>query len=290
MRQNDACLICHGSSMTGELPGHLMRSVYPDGDGLPILSAGSFRTDPASPFKQRWGGWYVTGTSGKQRHMGNVISADRDDPEKTDFTAGTNLTDLSSKIDTADYLRPTSDIVALMVLEHQAQVHNAMTRASMLTRLALYDGREMNKALGRPLDFKSESTQSRIKNAVEPLVRAMLFSEEAPLTDPVKGGDEFAKDFAARSVRDDKGRSLRDFDLRTRMFKYPCSYLIYTPSLDALPAEALNQFYDRLYDVLSGKDAGTKEFGHLSESDRTAIAEILRSTKKGLPERFAEIR
>jgi hypothetical protein len=222
--------------------------------------------------------------------MGNVVSADRDDAEKTDFGAGTNQTDLSSKIDTSAYLRPTSDIVALMVLEHQAQVHNAMTRASVLTRLALYDGREMNKALGRPLDFKSESTQSRIRNAVEPLVRAMLFSEEAALTDPVKGGPEFTRDFAARALRDDKGRSLRDFDLRTRMFKYPCSYLIYTPSFDALPPEALAQFWERMCDVLGGKEAGTKEFGHLAPQDRRAIAEILSATKKGLPVRFGELR
>jgi hypothetical protein len=289
VRQTDSCLQCHASSMTNDLPGHVIRSVYPDGDGQPILSAGTFRINPSSPLKQRWGGWYVTGRSGSQRHMGNVVSADRDDVEKTDFGAGTNLTDLSAKIDTSPYLRPTSDIVALMVLEHQAHVHNMLNRANVLTRTALYDAREMNKALGRPEDHRSESTTSRIKNAVEPLVKAMLFSEEAALTDEIRGGEEFVKDFAATARRDDKGRSFRDFDLKTRMFKYPCSYLIYGRSFDALPAEAKEQFFARLHEVLSGKDQ-SKEFAHLSSDDRKAIAEILKATKTGLPAQFASVR
>jgi hypothetical protein len=287
VRQTDACLQCHASSMTHDLPGHIVRSVYPDGDGQPILSAGTFRTNPASPLKQRWGGWYVTGLSGGQKHMGNVTSANRDDPERTDFTAGTNLTDLSTKIDTGDLLAPTSDIVALMVMEHQAFVHNQVTRASMLSRLAMHDGREMNKALGRPIDFRSDSTESRLKNAVEPLVKAIVFGEETPLTERVSGTAEFAKGFVARGPRDAKGRSLRDFDLTTRMFRYPCSYLIYSPGVAALPAEAKEAFFKRLFAVLNGADQ-SKEFAHLSAEDRRAVLEILRGTMKDLPGYFRD--
>ncbi len=285
VRQTDACLQCHASSMTGDLPGHIVRSVYPDADGQPILSAGTFRTNPASPFKQRWGGWYVTGTSGAQKHMGNIISADKDAPEKTDFSAGTNIVNLQTRIDTAPYLSPHSDIVALMVLEHQTFVHNLITRCNYLTRSALYDNAQLNKALGRPANFRSESTTSRIINACEPLVKGLLFSEESPLTEAVEGTTTYAKDFAAIGPRDSQGRSLRDFDLKTRMFKYPCSYLIYSPSIDDLPAEAKEQLYKRLGEVLSGKDQ-SKDFAHLSAADRAAIGEILSQTKKGLPDFF----
>jgi hypothetical protein len=281
-RQTDSCLQCHASSMTQDLPGHLVRSVYPDADGQPILSAGSFRTNPSSPLKQRWGGWYVTGTTGAQKHMGNVIARDKDNPEGTDFTAGTNLKDLSAKVDVAPYLTPHSDVVALMVMEHQALVHNLITRANFLTRLAEHDAAELNKALGRPADYQSDSTRSRIKNAVEPLLKAMLFAEEAPLSDAVEGTSGFAKEFAAVGPRDGQGRSLRDLDLRTRMFKHPLSYLIYGEAFDALPPAAKAQFYARLGEVLSGKDS-SKEFAALSGDDRAAIRSILVATKKDLP-------
>lgn len=284
-RQTDSCLQCHASSMTQDLPGHLVRSVFPDADGQPILSAGSFRINPTSPLKQRWGGWYVTGHTGSQKHMGNVIARDKDNPEATDFTAGTNVTNLASRVELGHYLSPHSDVVALMVMEHQAFVHNLITRANFLTRMAMHDAAELNKALGRPADYRSDSTTSRIRNAVEPLLKAMLFSEETPLTDEVEGTTAYAKEFAASGPRDEKGRSLRDFDLRTRMFKHPCSYLIYGEAFDALPKEAKEQFYKRLDEVLSGKDT-SKEFAHLSEGDRQAIRSILVATKKDLPAAF----
>lgn len=286
-RQTDACLQCHASSMTQDLPGHLVRSVYPDADGQPILSAGSFRTNASSPLKQRWGGWYVTGRTGSQVHMGNVISRNKDDVESADFTAGTNVTSLADRIDVAPYLSPHSDVVALMVMEHQTQVHNLITRANVLTRIALHDAVELNKALNRPADFRSDSTTSRIKNAVEPLLKAMLFSEEATLTDKVEGTSSFAADFAKCAPRDAKGRSLRDLDLKTRLFKNPLSYQIYTEAFDALPQAAKDQFYTRLHEVLSGRDTG-KEFAHLTPPDRTAIREILVATKKNLPATFTK--
>jgi hypothetical protein len=129
----------------------------------------------------------------------------------------------------------------------------------------------------------SESTVSRIRGAGEPLVKYLLFCEEAPLTSPLQGTSNFATEFARRGPFDKRGRSLRDFDLRTRMFKYPCSYLIYSPAFDGLPAEVKDYVYRRLWEVLSGQDTG-KDFAHLSAADRQAVREILLETKPGLPD------
>ena len=103
------------------MPGHLVRSVYPDPLGRPLLGSGTFTTDHRSPFRERWGGWYVTGTHGDMRHLGNVFAKDRRNPEEMDIEAGANRSDLKDLVDTTPYLLPTSDIVALMVLEHQSQ-------------------------------------------------------------------------------------------------------------------------------------------------------------------------
>jgi hypothetical protein len=66
------------------------------------------------------------------------------------------------------------------------------------------------------------------------------------------------------------------------MFRYPMSYLIHSRAFDGLPGEARERVYRRLWEVLTGKDR-SKEFAHLSETDRKAVLEILRETKKGLP-------
>ena len=282
-RHIDNCLICHGSSHTRGVPGHFIRSVYVDTVGFPVLAMGTHRIDHTSPISKRWGGWYVTGTHGDQEHLGNLIVTGKHEREPVPNAAGQNVTDLNSRFKTSAYLSPHSDLVALMVLEHQTEAHNLLTRASFQAREALYSESRLNKELGEPDGHRWDSTTTRIRSSCEALVKYLLFCDEAPLTARLQGTTSFADEFAARGPRDAQGRSLRDFDLQRRMFKYPCSYLIYSRSFDALPPEAKNLVYRRLWDVVSGSDQG-KAFSHLSEADRTAIREILIATKPGLPD------
>ncbi len=282
VRQTDNCLTCHASTHTQGAPGHMVRSLYTDRQGFPVLSAGSHRTDHGSPFKERWGGWYVTGTHGKQRHMGNHPVRDKQNPETEDNAAGQNVTDLKPLFTVANYLSPHSDIVALTTLEHQAELHNRIARASILTRQALASEATLNKELGEPADKRWDSTARRIAGAGEPLVEYLLFSGELKLTDPVTGTSEFATEFAKRGPFDKRGRSLREFDLTTRLFKYPCSYLIYSTAFAKLPGEVKQYVLKRLWEVLSGKDT-SEAFAHLSAADRRAVLEILRDTLPDLP-------
>jgi hypothetical protein len=282
-RQHDNCLVCHASTATGGVPGHLLRSVFPDRLGLPILSAGSFRTDHSSPLKERWGGWYVTGIHGPQEHMGNWVVENRRDPESEGNAKGQNVTDLRSRFTVGNYLTPHSDIVALMVLEHQTECQNRIARALIGTKQALHYQETLNRDLGEPADKKWESTTRRIESAGEQLVKFLLFSGEAKLESPVSGTSEFAREFAARGPFDTKGRSLRQFDLETRLFKYPCSYLIYSRAFVELPAEVKHYVFKRLTEVLSGRDA-SPAFAHVSPQDRAAVLEILRETVPGFPE------
>ncbi len=282
-RQTESCLVCHASSANDDYPGHLVRSLFADRRGNPLLSNGSFRTDHSSPLEERWGGWYVTGTSGSQKHLGNLFCEEGQKPEDLDNAEGVNLVDLKDRFTTSLYPSPHSDIVALMVLEHQVGMLNKIARASIETRMALHYQREMNKALDRPAGERSESAWSRIRGVGDKVVRSLLFSDEARLTDRVEGTSRFAADFAGLGPRDRLGRSLRDFDLRTRMFRYPCSYLIDSRAFGALPAEVKDHVYRKLWDVLGGREAG-KEFAHLGEGDRRAIREILLDTKPDLPD------
>jgi hypothetical protein len=111
----------------------------------------------------------------------------------------------------------------------------------------------------------------------------MLYADEVPLHEPIEGVSTFSKTFPQRGPRDRLGRSLRDFDLQKRMFRYPLSYMIYNPAFDSLPAAVRERIYWRLYDVLSGQDS-SPAFARLTAGDRTAILEILRDTKANLPD------
>jgi hypothetical protein len=281
-RHTENCLACHLSKSQG-IPANVVRSVYPDRQGNPILSGGSFRTDHSSPLKERWGGWYVTGTHGKQTHLGNLILSKRTVPDDLTNEDGLNVTDLKGRIDTGMYLSPHSDLVALMVLEHQTEMHNRITAANYQTKLAHRDADVINELDNAPKGRLTESTARRVDGAAEQLVKYLLFCDDVRLTDPLKGTSGFAEEFAKRGPFDKKGRSLREFDLKTRLFKYPCSYLIYSPAFDGLPASVKERVYRRLWDVLTGKETG-KDYAHLSGADRQAIKEILIDTKPGLPE------
>jgi hypothetical protein len=282
-RQTESCLICHSSSVTRGFPGHLVRSVFADPQGNPLLSSGSFRTDHTSPLAERWGGWYVTGTSGRQKHMGNMICQGPRGPEDFANADGVNVVDLKDRFTTSFYPTPTSDIVALMVFEHQVGMLNRLAQAGVETRMALHYELEFNKALGQPADEPSTSARSRIRSVGEAVVKYMLFAEEAPLTDRVGGTSTFASDFVKRGPRDSQGRSLRDLDLDTRLFRYPCSYLIYSRAFDSLPGAVKAHIYQRLWDILDGRNVGKDDPALLAE-DRKAILEILRATKSDLPD------
>jgi len=206
-----------------------------------------------------------------------LIARPRSEPETVDNSAGLNRTNLDDRFDTGNYLSGHSDIVALMVLEHQTDAHNYITRANFLTRQATHYQQTLNRELGEPTDRVWDSTRSRIKNAGEPLVEYLLFCDEAKLTSAIRGTSGFAEEFVRRGPRDSRGRSLRDFDLVTRMFKYPCSYLIYSPSFAALPPEVKKYVLRRMNEILSGQDNSDK-FAHLSAGDRQAIREILDET------------
>ncbi len=256
------CTQCHIAASTRGVPGVFLRSVQTQESGTLVTRAPQYITGPQSPIAERWGGWYVTGDVGHQLHLGKP----------------------SAGFDTSAYLAAEhSDVVAHLVLAHQTQMHNLITQVNYQTRIAVYDEAAKNKAAGLPADTPlSDAARLKYEKPAEELVKYLLFANEAPLAEPVKGDSGYTEEFAARGTRDSKGRSLRDFDLQTRIFKYPCSYLIYSDAFDSLPSPAKEYVYARLFDVLSGRDQGPA-FASLTANDRNNVLEILLATKPGLP-------
>jgi len=269
LRRSDQCVACHLIPNTLNVPGLLVTSVIPSTDGSPRFPGAAVVVDSRTPLEDRWGGWYVTGTSGSLVHRGNSVAPHPDQPSVLDTEGKQNLTSLAGRVDTSGYLQDSSDLIALMTLEHQARIANMLTRLGWETRIAIQEG-------------KIEESRERLDFVAGEVVSYMLFANEARMLEPIAGVSSFTKTFPERGPRDKQGRSLRDFDLKTRLFRYPLSYMIYSPAFDALPEVAKAQVYRRIYDVLSGKDAGG-EFKRLTAEDRRAILEIVRETKDGLP-------
>jgi hypothetical protein len=287
VRQTDNCLICHASSRTDNVPGHLIRSLYVDAGGQPKFAAGSYMVDQTTEWEKRWGGWYVTGTHGEMPHLGNLIIRSREVPRPVDNSAGQNVTDLQELLRTDPYLTPHSDLVALTVLAHQVKGHNLITRANFTARDALHYQKTLNEELGEKPGHRWDSTTRRIRSASEELLEYLLFAGEARLTSPISGTSGFAEEFSRRGPFDDRGRSLHQLDLQTRLLKYPCSYLIYTESFQQLPEEVLSRLGSHMEEILSGQDE-SETWKHLSSNDRKAILQILLGTRDHLPRAFVE--
>jgi hypothetical protein len=265
--RNDQCLECHASAKSMGVPGQLLRSFEVDSSGVVDLQTGTSQVNHRTPFNERWGGWYVTGTHGEMTHRGNLFGAKSFKQAEKQPNYRGNLTDLAQFIDVAKYPRNQSDIVSLMVLEHETHMHNFIARLNYETVIALQQYGKID----------------HLKSKVDSFLQYALFTEEAPITNAVKGSAAFVKEFESRGPVDSKGRSLRQLDLNTRLFKYPCSFLVYSEQFGAMPVQIKEMIYKRLFEILSGDEKSAK-FEMLSANDRKAILEILRETKKDLPD------
>ena len=265
LQRDDRCLECHASAKTLNVPGILVRSFLTKDDGEVELLSGLL-VDHRTPLADRWGGYFVTGQHGKQSHRGNLFGTAAIARHEKDPLCNANVTDLAPLLDISRYPSAGSDIVALLTHEHQAHAQNLLTRVHYDTVNALRRGDSLRPAYP----------------AIEALLRYLLFVEEVPLTSPVRGTSSFAQEFQKAGPRDEKGRSFRQLNLQTRLFEFPCSYMIYSSSFKTLPLEARQHVYRRLWDILDGQDR-SPEFAKLSPESRTAIREILIATKKDLP-------
>jgi hypothetical protein len=258
--RNDKCLACHLSWDTLAVPGPLVLSVLPRRSDDEYANGGI--VNHTTPLADRWGGWFVTGTRVPAQQMGNLELLQPDMPAAgpTPVAAPRSVEGL---FDLRGYPSTHSDVVALMLLEHQAHATNLITRAGWEYRVAA-------PRPGGPLP-------PRVAEAVDALVDYLLFVDEAPLATPIRGASGFAEKFAAAGPRDRKGRSLRELQLDNRLMRYPCSYMIDSPVFAGLPEGVKTAVFARVSSILATDHS--RKYAHLTPADRAAITEILRDTR-----------
>ncbi len=278
IREED-CLSCHTRTSAPGTPGLMVRSVFSYPDGQAALGKGTFLTTYQSPISERWGGWYVTGKHGDIFHMGNKTL----DSEGTlDRASGANRTTLTGLVDTRRYPVSTSDIVAFLVLEHQASVHNALTEGSFRTRRARHLQDVVADALGDPRAPELEGTALSVANSsADKIVETLLFYGEAEFpADGITGNGDYEKAFLEKRRTDAQGHSLRDFQLLTRTFKNRCSYMIHSGAFESLLPALKMIVWEKLHTSLT---EDSEKFGYLGKSERRRILSILKETVPDLP-------
>jgi hypothetical protein len=268
------CIRCHIGPKTLDVPGFLVRSAKTSSDGVPLSQVTAFASGHSSPMNERWAGWYVTGTLENDVHLGNSFLDDVRHADAFDPRPGSHVVDLRGRFDTAKYPVPTSDIVAILLLDHSVKMRDLIAHAAYETRLALHDRQVAQASDGKGRDWADE----RIAKAADLLLGYLLFRDEQPLKGRVTGTTSFADSFQHQGPRDRKGRSLRQLDLSRRLFVYPCSYLIYSSTFDGLPPEMKEVIWRRLDQILAGEDRSAL-FRDMQAADRKAVQEILLDTK-----------
>jgi len=266
-RHTSRCLNCHVQNYLadGAVPVMLYKSALVNESGEIFINGLAQRhTNTTTVLAERWGGWYVTGLHGEQQHRGNLNFVTSPNVESLDLSGNGNLTSLEGLFATDPYITPYSDIVALLVMQHQVDVQNEISR--------------VNYQVSSIISREGEISNELLAEKIEPLLRALFMSDEAPLTNSVSGVSGFTDFFQTIGPKDSEGRSLRDFDLQSRIFRYPLSFQIYSEAFNALPEEAFLYLRQRITSILNGLDQSS-DFAHISESERKSIFEIIEETK-----------
>jgi hypothetical protein len=283
--RDEDCLRCHGGQFVRGIPAVFVRTVHSDAAGDPLLKFGTEVVDHRTPFSDRWGGWYVTGRHGPSVHRGNVFACEEKGELVVHYEPGANVTNLAPYFDLRPHLTHTSDIVALMVMEHQLATQNALTRAAFSSRRMLHYQTSVQRDLKETVTDEPtyDSVKRVLDNAAQDVVDHLLFKDEAPLPEGgIQGSPEFQQTFQARGRRSPAGESLRDFDLTQHLFRNRCSHLIDSAQFHALPAHLKSRIYTRLAKALHAKNPDPR-YAYLPADERTRIVVLLRATHADLP-------
>jgi hypothetical protein len=265
VQRGTKCFNCHGGTATKRLPGLIAESLLVSQAGS---SLETYRRDEQGhqiPLENRFGGWHLTGKHHISGHKANVFGLARGGKiEKTEVVPGQTW-------DTAKHLLPTSDILPHLVHEHQIGFENRLVRGIYIVRQLKHDRKGM---LG-------SAEQAEIDAWSQDFARYVLFADEAKFPrEGIEGDPAYVRDFLEGRITSKRGLSLKDFDLKTRLFKHRCSFMLYTDTWEHAPKEIKDRVYYRMAEAL--RDA-QPSMPHLATEERRVIREILKETLRDLP-------
>ncbi|MFP6899305.1 MAG: hypothetical protein VCA36_00085, partial [Opitutales bacterium] len=208
-----SCMNCHASSEIGGAPGLLASSVIPGPGGGSLDAFRKERTGHGIPFSERFGGWHLTGRHGIKSHWGNLTG----ELSQTGLKKIPN--EPGQRFRLQRYPVPTSDVLAHLLLEHQVGFVNRFISATYRARAVL---------AGAVPEIDQSAVDTFLDKEAAALTRYLLFADETKLPlNEVEGDSQLKSHFQGRGRRASNGLSLRDLELKTRLFRHRCSYMIH---------------------------------------------------------------
>jgi hypothetical protein len=279
-RETQRCLVCHDTAgtMGGGVPMVMaLSSIYNSNLISQGELSGAGNVEDRMPVRDRWGGWYVTGQSGSQVHMGNLILPGAGDLALIDDYRRGNVDTLEElgMLDPTPYPSNTSDIVSLMLLEHQLTVQNMLTYVTFKAPAVLDRAGFPEYKTATSWAELPERAQRSLTRMMDRLADTLLMADATTFEDRISGREDFQAWFTNQGPHDSRGRSLRELDLQTRLFRYPLSYLVYSEAFRTLPAYATDYIHTRLRAVLNGDIRIDHPYNH---EEREAALAILDAT------------
>src|SRR3954468_9752738 len=167
-----SCLTCHVSATTLEVPGMIARSNTVGDDGNLMPQTSSQGVNHETPHPDRWGGWYVTSEDAappyqQMAHRGNITFSGHGNTSNQVFVDW-----LTSSPESRGYLSPASDIVGLLLFDHQTHAVNLLTRLNWEARGAAAEG-------------NAGGVVNALGHRVDDLAKSLLFADEAPPLSPL---------------------------------------------------------------------------------------------------------
>jgi hypothetical protein len=261
IERSTRCFNCHAEFEIGRIPGLLIKSVIPGPGGGSLESFRGDQTGHSIPFKDRFGGWHLTGKHGITEHWGNLVG----ELSPTGLKKYANPPGRQFRWET--YPVATSDVLAQLLHEHQVGFVNRAVKATYDVRGALVKG-----------DAKGQIVQH-----ADILTRYLLFTNEVRLPTGGIEGDPALKAHFLKNARKTKlGVSLRQFNLRTHLFKYRCSYMIHSVTFSGLPGPLKKRVLLNLRAALDPVKSHPAS-GHIPVGEKKAIGLILASTLDNYP-------
>jgi hypothetical protein len=264
--RSNRCFNCHAGSFSHRVPGLFVESVIPGDNGGPLEGFRREESGHGVPYAERFGGWHVTTKLDfptKANTMGNYYQG----------RMTTRPNPPGSLFDLQRYLVPTSDIVPQLLHEHQVGFVNRVIEANYTAREKLAAGDGKTAGAGT----------AELNELATALVRYVLFADEAKLPAPVRGEGAYARDFTAQKKASSSGLSLRDLDLKTRLMKHRCSYMIYSTLWDGMHPLFKQSVEAKLWNALQ-ENSADRTFAYLPANEKREIRQIIKETKTGLPD------
>ncbi|MFP6854885.1 MAG: hypothetical protein VB980_03815 [Opitutales bacterium] len=268
IQRSTRCMNCHASVEIGDAPGLLISSVVPGPGGGSLEGFRQEETGHGIAWADRFGGWHLTGKHDIKKHWGNLTG----ELSKAGLKKIPNQPGQHFRLQR--YPVPSSDALAHLLLEHQVGFVNRFISATYRARAVL---------AGAVEEINESEVDAFLEKEASVLTRYLLFADEVKFpTGGIAGEVSLKNHFQARARRASDGLSLRDFDLKTRMFRYRCSYMIHSASFQGLPTQLMSRVFTRMNAALSLEEP-LPEYAYLPVSEKRIIRRILRDTLPLLP-------